>query len=149
MQDKKFDIVFAPQNGIIWIFIILAGLILPILLIPLVKIIGYTEIVEETAKALVILFLILKLPNNKIRILIGIIFGFLFGLSESVFYLNNIFQVGNLDIFWQRFLWTIPMHIITILVMMFVSLWRKWFLIFGLASAVVLHLLFNNLIIGF
>jgi len=149
MQNTEFEIRTMPQNPITWIFVIVAGLILPILLIPLVKLTGYTEVVEEVAKALVVLFLILKLPNFRTRILAGIFFGFLFGLSESIFYLNNIFQLGDFSVFWQRFLWTVPMHIVTVLVMVFASLAKKWLLIFGLAGAVILHLLFNNFVIGF
>ncbi|MCD4760887.1 PrsW family intramembrane metalloprotease [bacterium] len=125
------------------IFIIIAGLILPLFLIPLIKITGYSEIIEEIAKAMVVLFLILKLPSHKSQILAGIAFGFLFGLSESVFYLNNIFQLGDLRIFLQRFLWTIPMHIITVMVIVFAGSAGKRALILGLIGAIVLHILFN------
>lgn len=129
------------------VFLIVAGLVLPLLLIPLIKFTGYSEVVEEIAKAGVVLFLILKLPSHKARILVGIAFGFLFGLSENIFYLNNIFQLGDFSIFWQRFLWTVPMHIITVLVMVFAGLARKWFLIFGLTGAIALHILFNGIVV--
>ena len=50
-----------PSTAIIYnIFIVIAGLTLPLILIPITKAIGYSEIIEEVAKALVILFLILK-----------------------------------------------------------------------------------------
>ena len=126
------------------IFIVLAGLILPVLLIFIIKFTDYSEIVEETVKALVVLFLILKLPNHKMQILFSVIFGFLFGLSENFLYLNQIFQFGDFSIFWQRFLWTVPMHIITVLIMVFAGLSKKWILIFGLAGAIILHALFNT-----
>jgi len=129
------------------IFIILAGLILPILLIFIVKFTGYSEIVEEIAKALVVLFLILKLPNHKMQIFFGIIFGLLFGLSENFLYLNQIFQLGDFSIFWQRFLWVVPMHIITVLIMVFAGLSKKWVLIFGLVGAIILHTLFNAYVV--
>jgi hypothetical protein len=148
-QDRMFENALSPQNGILWIFIILSGLILPLFLIPLVKFTGYSEIVEEITKALVVLFLILKLPSHKMQIIAGIGFGFLFGLSENMFYLNNIFQLGDFSIFWQRFLWTVPMHIITVLVMVFAALAGKKFLIFGLAGAIILHALFNGIVIEF
>ena len=129
------------------IFLIMVGLALPIFLIPLVKFTGYSEIVEEIAKALVVLFLILKLPTWKSQILGGIAFGFLFGLSENFFYFNNIFQLGDFSIFWQRFLWTVPMHIITVLIMVFAGLADKKWIILGLGGAIVLHVLFNGIVI--
>ena len=129
--------------------LVVAGIALPLILLPVIKITGFSEIVEEIAKALVVLFLILKLPTWKLQILGGIAFGFLFGMSENFFYLNNIFQLGDFSIFWQRFIWIIPMHIITVLVMVFAGLARKWFLIFGLAGAIVLHILFNGIVIEF
>lgn len=138
-----------PSLAIIYVILaIVAGLILPALLIPLVEFIGYSEIVEEIAKALVVLFLILKLPSYKMKILVGIGVGFLFGLSENMFYLNNIFQFSDFSVFWQRFLWTVPMHIITVLVMIFASLAKKWFLIFGFIGAVIIHVLFNSLVVS-
>ncbi|MBU4348354.1 PrsW family intramembrane metalloprotease [Patescibacteria group bacterium] len=129
------------------IFLIVAGLVLPIILIPIVKITNYSEIVEEIAKALIVFFLILKLPSFKFKLAGAAVFGFLFGVSENFLYLNQIFQLGDFSIFWQRFLWTMPMHIITVLVMVFAGLARKRFLIFGLAGAIILHMLFNGIII--
>jgi len=139
---NKIDLYFNTASH--KIFIILAGLILPILLIFVIKFTGYSEIVEEIAKALIVLFLIFKLPNHKMQIFFGVIFGLLFGLSENFLYLNQIFQLGDFSIFWQRFLWTVPMHIITVLIMVFAILSKKWILIFGLAGAIILHALFNG-----
>ena len=63
------------------------------------------------------------------------------------FYLNNIFQLGDFSIFWQRFLWTTPMHIITVLVMVSIGMVSKKLIVFGLVGAVVLHILFNFMVI--
>lgn len=144
IEDESFF-----NTAVYGIFLFITGLVLPAILIFIVKFIGYSEIVEEIAKALVVLFLILKLPNFKTQILAGIIFGFLFGVSENFLYLNQIFQFGDFSIFWQRFLWTMPMHIITVLVMVFASLARKPFLIFGLVGAIILHALFNGIVVEF
>ncbi|MEA3399224.1 MAG: PrsW family glutamic-type intramembrane protease [Patescibacteria group bacterium] len=130
------------------IFIVLAGLVLPLLLISLIKFTGYSEIIEEIVKVLVVLFLILKLPTWKAQIFGGIIFGLLFSVSENIFYLNNIFQLGDFSIFWQRFLWTTPMHIITVLVMVFAGLAGKRWIVLGLGGAIILHVLFNVTVVG-
>ncbi|MBI5071789.1 PrsW family intramembrane metalloprotease [Candidatus Falkowbacteria bacterium] len=149
MQKVNVEIMPSFSNITYGILIAVAGLILPALLIPLVKFAGYSEIFEEIAKALVILFLIFKLPTHKAQILAAGAFGFLFGLSENIFYLTNVFALGDFNIFWQRFLLTVPMHIITVLVMVFAGLARKYLLILGLVGAVVLHILFNGIIIDF
>jgi hypothetical protein len=112
-------------------------------------ILPYPVFIEEITKALVIFFLILNLPGIKYKIAAGLLFGFLFGLSESIFYLVNFIAANNLIVFWQRFLWTVPMHIITVLLMVFAGLAKKWFIIFGLAGALILHFLFNNFVVRF
>lgn len=129
--------------------IILIGvisLVLPVILIPIIKLAGYSEIIEEIIKTLVVLFLILKLPNTKLEITGAILFGFLFGLSENILYLTNIFQGGDFSTFWQRFLWTVPMHIITILIILFSGIAGKKLIIFGLIAAIITHLLFNSIV---
>ena len=131
------------------ILIVMAGFILPLILIYIIHFTGYSEVIEELAKAFVVLFLILKLPKLKWQILATIIFGFLFGLSESVFYLSNIFQIGNLSIFWWRFLTAVPMHIVTSLVILFFARFSKKFIFIGFVLAVILHILFNLLILNF
>ena len=137
------------ENNLKIAILVVAGIVLPLILIPIVQIAGFTEMIEEAAKAIIVLFLILNFPTTRQKILAGISFGFLFGVSENFFYLNQIFQLGDFSVFVQRFLWAVPMHIITVLVMVFASLARRWFLIFGLAGAIILHVLFNNVAVGF
>jgi hypothetical protein len=127
------------------VFLIVAAVLLPFILIVIEKtILPYPAFVEEVAKALVIFFLILNLSGTKYKIAAGALFGFLFGLSENIFYLINIIENGEIIYFWQRFLWTTPMHIITVLIILFSGLAGKKFIIFGLAGAIILHALFNN-----
>ena len=137
------------ENNLKIAILVVAGIVLPLILIPIVQIAGFTEMIEEAAKAIIVLFLILNFPTTRQKILAGISFGFLFGVSENFFYLNQIFQLGDFSVFVQRFLWAVPMHIITVLVMVFAGLARRWFLIFGLAGAIILHVLFNNVAAGF
>jgi len=134
-------------SSVVTVFVL--GLILPMVLIPAVFCIGYSEVIEEIAKTMVILFLILNLPKFKWQIFITIMFGFLFGLSENILYLNNIFQIGNFSIFWQRFFTTIPMHIATSLIILFFGLFGKKFIFVGLLMSIVIHFLFNLLILNF
>lgn len=132
------------------VFIVITALLLPFILIILEKtILPYPAFVEEIAKALVIFFLILNLPGTKYKIATGVLFGFIFGLSENIFYLTNVIENGNLNYFWQRMISVMPMHIITVLMMVFVGSVRKWFLILGLAGAIILHTLFNSIAVEF
>ncbi len=148
-MSKQFKIEETPSfSTVIYsIFLFIVGLVLPAVLIFIVKFTGYSEIIEEVAKALVVLFIILNLSTFKQKIGAGILFGFLFGMSENLFYLNQIFQLGDFGILLQRFIFTVPMHIITVLVMVFTSLVWRWFLIIGLAGAIILHTLFNGIIV--
>ncbi len=159
-MSPSYEEFYRSSSISIGIFIFLAGLILPALLIPLVNLTAcpvadplcfgsYSEVIEELAKAAVVLLLILKLPTATTRLLAGLAFGFLFGVSESFFYLNNLFQLGNLGLFWQRLLWTVPMHMITAAVIVLSALINKKLIILGFIAALTLHLLFNNLITKF
>lgn len=133
-----------PPTGIIYIiFAILAGLVLPLVLIPIAKLTGHSEILEEIAKALVVIFLILKLPNFKTKIITAIIFGLFFGLSENLLYLSQFIQQGNLSPFWQRFDLTVPMHVLTVLIIFFLANFKKALALLGLILAIAVHLLFN------
>ncbi len=149
-EDRdSFDMdIRVPSFTIVYVILaIVAGLVLPALLIPLIKFTGYSAVIEEITKALVVLFLILELPSLKAQIFVGIVFGFLFGASENIFYLNNIFQLGDFGVFLQRFLWTVPMHITTVLVMVFTGLVGKKWIVLGLVGAIILHVLFNSLVV--
>lgn len=123
--------------------LIICGLVLPFVLIPIIGYVGYSEAIEEISKALVIVFIILRIPKLNYKIMAGVLFGFLFSLSESFLYLNNIFQINNFDVLWQRFFLTGPMHIITVLVIILSGLKSKRYIVLGLFGAIIIHLLFN------
>jgi hypothetical protein len=129
--------------------VVLAGCSLPLFLIIITHYTGFSEVIEELSKALIIYFFITKFPKLSWQIVSALVFGFLFGLSESIFYLNNIFQIGNLNIFWERFLLSIPLHVITVLIILFSAQKNKKFIIAGTIAATVLHLLLNQAIVIF
>ncbi|MFH0779236.1 MAG: hypothetical protein V1928_00070 [Parcubacteria group bacterium] len=131
------------------VLLVVFALILPVVILPIVKLFGYSEIIEEIARTIMVFFLILKLPSQKAQIVGAVVFGLLFGVSENMFYLNNFFQLGNFAVFWQRFLWTVPMHVIATLVILFSCLaGRKWIAL-GFVEAAILHLMFNSFTIRF
>lgn len=144
-NDKFFE------NSIRFVIVIVLGLLLPFILLPLVKvgnmtgleIFQSTEIIEEIAKALVVLFFICRFEGVKLDVYAGILFGILFGFSETMFYLSNIFTTGDFSVFWDRILYTIPMHIITTLILVFSVLYYRWFIIFGLLFSSMVHIFYN------
>ena len=68
-SEQEIEISGPPQWIVACIFIALAGLVLPLLLIPVVKTLGYSEIIEEIAKAVVVLIIVLKIPRLKSKIM--------------------------------------------------------------------------------
>ncbi len=140
------DLLF--REIIYGIFVFIIGLVLPVFLIFIIRFTGHSEIIEEIAKALVVLFLILKFSTLKQKIWAGILFGFLFGISENFFYLSQIFQFGDWNVFKQRFVLPLSMHIATVLIILFPALIGKKFIFLGLAGSLILHLIFNYLVIS-
>jgi RsiW-degrading membrane proteinase PrsW (M82 family) len=132
------------------IILILVTLFLPFILIAVEKnLLPYPAFVEEIVKALVIYFFIFNFSSLKQKILAALLFGLLFGLSENIFYLVNIIDSENLALLWQRFLYTMPMHVITVLVMLFAGLKKEWIFCLGLLAAIIIHLLFNTFAANF
>lgn len=129
--------------GIYRVSVFITGLVLPIVLIFIINFTGQSEIIEEIGKVLVILFIILRNPSWKIRLEGAVVFGLLFGLSENMFYLINFLGTENYHIFLLRFITTIPIHIVTVLIIFIFTEIKKYFWIFGLILSILVHLLFN------
>jgi hypothetical protein len=126
------------------ISVIVLGVILPVVLIPIVQLLGFSEVAEELAKALVVGAVILGAPTFSSKLGLGVLFGLLFGVSESMFYANQLFQLGDPAVFYERLLFTVPMHVISVLIMVLgAHLGKKWGLLLGLIIALCFHLAFN------
>lgn len=69
--------------------------------------------------------------------------GFLFAFSESMFYIINVFLVGNANLFIIRLILTVPMHMITtIIILAFAQIDRRLTPV-GLIFAILMHYMFN------
>lgn len=124
------------------------GVFVPLLLLPFVYGFIGSEILEEVAKALVVIFLIARLSGGVSRIVWSGVFGFLFGVSETMLYLMPAVQTQLYQDFWIRFMTTIPLHTITpIIIMLPIMIFKsKWAGLLGLALALGLHFFFNQFI---
>lgn len=132
-----------PSSAALVSLIIIAGLTLPFPLILLVGFTGHSEILEEIAKALIILVLVLRLPSRSGQLAAGILFGALFGISESFLYLNQIVQLGKLTPFFEHLLFTVPMHTLSAFLIALFGSFGKKYLAIGFVLALLLHFSFN------
>ena len=137
------DLIHKLDIGIYEVSIFVIGLVLPIILICIIKFTGQSEIVEEIAKTLVVLFVILKASTWKLRLEGAMVFALLFGFSESMFYLANLMGPEDHHVFLLRFVTTVPMHMVTVLIIFLFAELRKYLLAVGFVLATLVHLLFN------
>ncbi len=120
----------------------LLALIAPFVVWPIELILPYPYIIEELAKAILV-FTLLNLPERLTKIKLAILIGVLFAFSESVLYLFNIQLVGNIQTYFIRLLVTIPLHVITTLIILLPALKNKKLIIVGVIFASLVHYLFN------
>jgi len=132
-----------PPEARIFLLLIL-GLIASFLMILLGKtIVPYPAILEETVKALLILFLICGLEKTSYKVGAALMLGVIIGLSENIFYLTGSLD-GSLQVFWLRMLIVVPMHIITTLIILLPTFKRRYLIVFGWLVAMLVHTAFNN-----
>ncbi len=121
----------------------LFALILPLILIPIEKILPYPHIIEELAKLMLVLMIYQKEKQlNKLLSFFVILSGVLFTLSESIFYLINIFNLGNLTIFPTRLLLTGILHMSTLMTM-YLGRKNNVSLLIALFFSIIIHYLYN------
>ena len=126
------------------ILIFLSALISPLILLPIEKLFPYPHIVEELTKALIII-LILKLPGKTSPLKLTILAGFLFSLSESLFYLGDAFSSGYSFLFAKKLFLIFFLHLSTLLLFLFSLSNAKKLLIVSLPIAILLHFIFNQI----
>lgn len=114
----------------------------PFLVWPLELVFPYPYLVEELVKGFLV-FYILKSGDKSTRIKLTILAGFFFAFSESIMYLSNIFLVGTFWTFAERILLTTPLHIVTMLIMLFSGTKKRALLPLGIIAAMLVHYFFN------
>ena len=130
------------QASIISLVIILA-LIAPLFLLPIERILPYPYVIEELTKLSLVL-LIIRLPKNYIQSLTAVLTGFLFALSESLFYLGSTFGIDQPSLFPQKLVFTALIHVLTIALFWLSLKINKKLLIFTLPLAMLAHYFFNR-----
>lgn len=130
---------------IAFFLVLVFSLALPLLLLPIEKILqSYPYLIEELAKLFLVLMIIQIEKIEKKNYWLFVIFtGLLFALSESIFYLANFFALGNFSLFPQRLVLTSLLHAGTMLIMYFLGRKRRKFLLLGFLITSLLHFAFN------
>lgn len=123
----------------------LFALIAPFILWPIELIFPFPHIVEEVTKGIFVWFL-LALPHKKTQIVLGILIGSIFALSESCLYIFNILLVGTLQTFFIRLAFTALLHSGTLMIMLIATRINKKLAPLGLLLAILIHYLYNMLI---
>lgn len=120
---------------------LLFALALPLLLVVVEKVLPYPHWVEEFGKLMVVMVMMKSGDDDLGWWVVG--GGFLFALSESVFYLSNIFALGDFGMFSNRLMLTSLLHIGTMLVIYLLGKKSGKGLGFGFLIAVGVHYVFN------
>jgi hypothetical protein len=135
MQNNNQEL----NQALVWFAAILA----PLVLWFLERFLHFPEVIEELFKfGLIYAFV---RTNSQLKLRTGFLLGAVFGLGEASLYLINANLLLNGASWLLRLLFTVPMHATTALI---ISLfWRRGKLV-GLALAIIVHLLFNRVLLS-
>lgn len=124
--------------------VLLLALIFPLLLIPVEKILPYPHIVEEIAKlALVLMIFYEEKRLNRHLSFFVLLSGIFFTLSESIFYLINIFSLGDLTMIPKRFLLTGILHMGTLIIIYLFGRKNNASLLIAIFFSIFIHYQYN------
>jgi len=129
--------------------VLLLAVAAPFILWPVEILAPYPHIFEEFFKLALVLVILNERGPAFRKITLGVNSGVLFALSESFLYFLNIFQVGQPSVFVQRLIFTIPLHTITIMLMILPAFKKKGLILVGLLFAVALHYFYNLYIVKY
>ena len=121
------------------ILVLLFALIAPLALWPIEIFFPYPHVAEELTKAMIVFF-VLQSPKTSQKIYLALLIGFLFGLSENFLYL---FTASDAYSHILRFMVTMPLHIITALIILLPTLIHKRLIFLGIILASFIHYFFN------
>jgi RsiW-degrading membrane proteinase PrsW (M82 family) len=125
----------------IWITLIAPAL--PFILWPIEKLFPYPHFVEETAKAILIYSVVVKIADFEDRLKNVLILGFFFAISESILYFLTISLLGNIQVLFIRLFLTTTLHLATCLVIFYPANKNRRLIYPATLVAIIIHFLFN------
>ncbi|MFA6253300.1 MAG: PrsW family glutamic-type intramembrane protease [Patescibacteria group bacterium] len=133
------------DNSRYFTFLALIGLLLPLLLLFVEKILlPYPALIEEVAKGLVVVYMVLKFGQGGQRVWGALVFVLVFAMSENIFYFLNFAQQNSVSLYLWRFFWPTLMHLLTVYFMLLLA-WRdrRWIII-AMIITMAIHFFYNN-----
>jgi hypothetical protein len=124
------------------LLIIALSLVMPLLLLPLETLFPFPYIFEEIAKAVLVLLIINQSRTSR-QIILLVLSGFFFSLSEGVLFLGHAFSRGNPTLFFPTFFSILVVHSLTLSVIYFPTHIKREFIFLGLIAAILIHYHFN------
>lgn len=103
----------------------------------------WPAVVEESAKVLLIFFLILPIRCLFCLFMTALFVGIILAFSENIFYLPQFIAADNLGAYFGRFLGPTLMHILTMLFMVALASWKRYLLWLAFLISVAIHYYFN------
>lgn len=132
---EKIDVWIISSKW--FLLMLVAPLALMLVRVPLL----YFVMLEEAVKYLAVLGLIRDAKRFILsRVMVA---GGLFGMSESFLYLLNVNIYGELSPWWGRILMTVPMHILSIIIIYGVGRFGGVWWLVAYVTAVIFHYGFN------
>ncbi len=119
---------------------------LPLPLLFLEAIAPVPFLIEEMVMAILILFIVRSSIEERWKLPAVVLAGFLFSISETMFYLINYLSIGQSYLVFIRFLFTGSMHVLTTIVIYLFARKRGYSVLIGLILAILIHFVFNTLI---
>ena len=122
--------------------------VLPFLLWPLEYFLPYPHLVEEVAKGVLLWFLVGSELRNKQKMMMAVVVGFVFGFSESNFYIINASMSEGIRTYFLRLVVVTPMHILTSVAIVLPALKSKKRIWIGIVGAILIHSGYNLYVSG-
>ncbi|MFA6466580.1 MAG: hypothetical protein WCV71_01845 [Patescibacteria group bacterium] len=146
---KKINASFSPRDFLYAHLAMISSLVLPFfLLFSERKLLLAPAIVEESAKVLLIFFLILPIRCLRCRFSVTLFVGIILAFSENIFYLPDFIAENNLVAYFQRFVGPTALHIFTMFFMVTLASWKRYLLWPAFLIAIAIHYYFNFLILS-
>lgn len=123
---------------------LLISLSAPLLLLPVEKVLPYPFVIEELLKLIIVVLIYKSAKDTRVDLSKWVIIAAIFlTISESIFYLVNIFVLGNISLFPQRLFLTGALHLGTFLLLYWVIRKNHYWLAGGITISMLIHYLYN------
>ena len=114
--------------------------VLPFFCWAVERVLPYPHLVEEVAKAVLVIFVIGRESKAWYQ---AILAGIFFAFTETVFYSFNLLPAGNYSVVLIRLTLTTLLHILTYLLITGFYKWDKRLIVVGLLLAILIHYYYN------